>query len=728
MVETKGEQIGFGTFKGVYTPSLLTILGVIMYLRFGWVLGNVGLSQTLLIVVLATSITFLTALSIAATATNIRVGGGGAYFMISRSLGLEPGAAIGLPLFFSQALVISFYITGFAESVNTLFPMLPLKLVGIATLVILTALAFLSADLALKAQYFILALIGISLVSLFAGGVPEGGLEPVGAVPEKSPFWVVFAVFFPAVTGIEAGIALSGDLKNPSRALPLGTLAAVVTGFAVYLVIPIFLSHLVSEEVLLTDPLLMRKIAWWGDAIILGVWGATLSSALSSLLGAPRTLRALARDGVVPRFLARGSGSSDAPRIATAVAFLIALVGLVAGDLNVIAPILSMFFLTSYGVLNFSAGIEGLIASPFWRPTFRTPWGLSLLGAFGCVATMFMINAGATFVAAFFCVAVFYLMQRRQLQAHWGDTRYGILMLLARYAVYRLAESRPEAKTWRPNILVLSGSPTSRWYLIELADAMTHGRGFLSVAAVVPEGSAASQKPQKTASAISEYLRKRGVTALAEVHVCNDPVAGLENLIATYGIGPLVPNTILLGESEKKDHLLGFARLIRITHRAQQNLVMVREGNGKPAPARKRRIDVWWGLQKQNVGLMLALAYLMTLSPGWRRAELTIRTVVFSAEEKEGALRRLQQFVTRGRLETKPEVVVSVRGKDIFETIRESSQGADLVLLGIRPPLVGEGTDEYGGYYQNLLVRTSGFPPTALVLACEDVDFSRIFG
>ncbi len=202
----KKEEVpkGFGTFKGVYLPSILTIFGVIMYLRLGWVLGNVGLSGTLLIVTIATSITFLTGLSISATATNMKVKGGGAYYMISRSFGVEAGAAVGVPLFFAQAVGVSFYIAGFAESVNNLFPQLSFTTICVSSLFVLTVLAYISADLALKAQMFIFLLIILSLFSFFGGSIPAGGFI-IPAVPAvRAPFWGVFAIFFPAVTGIEA--------------------------------------------------------------------------------------------------------------------------------------------------------------------------------------------------------------------------------------------------------------------------------------------------------------------------------------------------------------------------------------------------------------------------------------------------------------------------------------------------------------------------------------------
>jgi len=717
---------GFGAFKGVFTPSVLTILGVIMYLRLGWVLGNAGLTGTLVIVTLSSAVTFLTALSIAATATNMRVGIGGAYFMISRSLGLQAGAAVGVPLYFAQALGISFYVVGFAEAVNNVFPALPITWIGVAALCALGALAWLSADLALKSQYVILATIVFSLVCFFAGGPPEAGFAEAPPVPaELEPFWVVFAVFFPAVTGIEAGVAMSGNLADPAKSLPRGTLAAVGVGWVVYMAIPVVMAAWIPREVLLADSLVMQRVALWGPAIVAGVWGATLSSALGALLGAPRTLQALARDRVVPSFLGRGQGPSQEPRIATAVSFAVALVGVLAGSLNLIAPILSMFFLTSYAFLNLSAGVEGLIGSPSWRPSFRTPWWVSLLGAATCIGIMLMLNTGATFLAALVCGGVYYAAGQRQMKAWWGDARHGILMLLARFAIYRLARVPPDPRSWRPNFLVLTGAPKGRMRLVEFARSVSHGAGFLTVAAVLPEDQATGGRIAKIEESIGVYLDKQGIAALVEVHAADDVMAGAWNLVQSSGVGPLYPNTVILGLSRDPERLAGYARLIVQGHRLQRNLILIRAASGDEASGR-RRIDVWWGGQRKNAGLMLALGYLLQTSEEWSGARLRIQTIVRSEEERPHALARLQALIERGRIEATPGVVLQ-GDRSPFEVIRAASAGADMTFLGLRPPDEEETEEAYAAYYTDLLEKTEEFGATAYVLAAQDIDFGRIF-
>ena len=275
--DTSAGGYGFGTFQGVFTPSILTIIGVVMYLRFGWMLGYVGLTRSLLLVVIGSSITFLTGLSISALATNMRMKGGGAYFMLSRSLGLETGAALGIPLALSQAIGVSFYVAGFAEAlVNSGLPVVSdwsPQTVGLVTLTTLALVSSFSADVALKSQYFIMAAIAFSLVSFFLGGTPENLTPPAPAdVPAPLGFWPVFAVFFPAVTGILSGLGMSGDLKNPAKSIPLGTLAAVLTGFAIYMAVPIALDAMVSDaSVLRTDTMILQKCARWQMPILIGV-------------------------------------------------------------------------------------------------------------------------------------------------------------------------------------------------------------------------------------------------------------------------------------------------------------------------------------------------------------------------------------------------------------------------------------------------------------------------
>lgn len=729
--DTKKAGYAFGTFKGVYTPSILTILGVIMYLRFGWVLGSVGLPATLLIVTLATSITFLTGLSLSALATNMKVGGGGAYYIISRSLGLEAGAAIGLPLFFAQSVGIAFYIAGFSEAVvGNLGAWLPAfmtaKVIGVATLVLLTVLATISADLALKAQFFIFATIAASLVSFFIGGpVAEAAGEI--SVPKGIGFWPVFAVFFPAVTGIEAGLAMSGDLKNPARALPLGTLAAVGTGYLIYMLLPIVLDRHVADPAMLMNPNVMSAVARWGFLIVAGVFAASLSSALGALLGAPRTLQALAADRIIPPVIGRGFGKEKSdPRLATAVSFGVALAAVLLGDLNLIAPILSMFFLTSYGLLNLSAGLEGLIESPSWRPKFRVHYGISLLGAAGCFVVMLMINAGATLMALLVAAAVFYMMKRRRLNAHWADMRYGILTLLTRFAIHRLNRLRPDERTWRPNILVLSGTPSSRWNLVELASSLAHHSSELTVASVLPVEDWSAEKVQATENSIRDYLEKRSVDAMVKLFPSPDMLTGAKALVRAYGYGPLTPNTILMGDTEKREGFEDFAELIQLVYRTRRNLVMLRDAGVERSDG-SDEIHVWWGGNMDNIGLILTLAVQILRSPLWKESRLILKTIVETEAERGAALERMRSFIDEQRIPAEAEVLIK-RLPNYYDIIRQTSADAGLVFMGLRPPGEGESTAEYSRYYGGLMAATKEMPPVAFVLAAEAIEFRKVIG
>ena len=718
---------GFGTFQGVFTPSILTILGVIMYLRLPWVLGSVGLVQTLLIVTASVTITLLTGLSIAAMATNMKVGGGGAYYMISRTLGLEVGAAVGLPLFMAQALGIAFYIVGFTEIVVGYYPGQSAEVIGVATLMALTLLAYVSADLALKSQFVILTILTLSLVSLFLGGSPVGETGAVGDPLPPAAFWATFAVFFPAVTGIEAGLGMSGDLKDPARSLPRGTLLAVAAGYAVYLAIPIFLARVVDDrQLLLDDSLIITRVARWPVLVVLGILGATLSSAMGALLAAPRTLQALAQDAVLPRLVGRGYGESNDPRLATVIAFVIALLGILLGDLDAIAPILAMFFLTSYAVLNLSAGLEGLIGGPGWRPTLRVPWWVSILGFVACVAVMLMINAGATFVAIFVTALLYHAVQRRQLTARWGDVRYGVLVLIARVALEALSRRRPDARSWNPNVLVLAGTPSSRWHLVVIAQALAGDSGLLTVATVLPESADGDpDRVDRVRQAIERHLEAQRVPALVKVETDAHVTDGLIALVKSYGFGPLVPNTVLLGKAVTPDDPQRHAELLATVQRRRRNLVVVHEGEDLPALEQAQRMDIWWRGHRGNIGLMLALAFLLKKHAVWAQAEVVVWRIVETDDQVDAATSELTEMVAAARLPARVHVVC--REGDAFQTIRRHSREADLLFLGLRPRAADESLEAYAAYYAALAGQTEGLPATALVCAGDAVDLHRLF-
>ncbi|NBD18534.1 MAG: Na-K-Cl cotransporter [Cyanobacteria bacterium] len=717
-----------GTFGGVYTPSILTILGVIMYLRFGWVVGNVGLLGTLIIVTLSTSITFLTALSISAIATDRVVRGGGAYYMISRSLGIESGGAVGIPLYFAQALSVALYTLGFAESVVDVFPQFNQLYVALVVTVLVAVVALVSADAAIKVQYIIMGAIALSLLSFFFGQPLEPTeIELWGASDRLSePFWQVFAVFFPAVTGIMAGVNMSGDLKNPTKAIPIGTLAAVGTGYVIYLVLPIIMAMRADARTLLAEPLIMKEMSLWGPAILLGVWGATLSSALGSILGAPRILQALARDHVLPRwlrFLGKGSKAHDEPRVGTAVTLAVVIATVCIGDLNLIAPVLTMFFLTTYLVLNVSAAIEAFLQSPSFRPQFRVHWIWSLLGAIGCLVVMFLINAIATVVAAIISLSIYFWLQRRELEVTWGDVRRGLWMALLRIGIYQLDQTYREEdpKNWRPHILVLSGAPTKRWSLIELADALTHKRGLVTVSTVLKNSSRASLQQGPMERRIRNYLEKKGMQALVRVITAHDIFTGAQHLVETYGLGPVIPNTVLLGDSESVEHRTNYCQMIAQIHKSKRNLVIFRENHDRNF-GRRRRIDIWWGGSMQaNGGLMLLLAYLLRNDMRWREAKIYIKLVVNHQTAVPPARNNLNQLITELRMSATPQVIVA-DGRSFERILRQTSRNADLIFLGMATP-----DENFVRYYEELQQKVAGLPSTAFVLAAPNFSFSEVF-
>ena len=724
---------GFGTFQGVFTPSILTIIGVVMYLRFGWMLGNVGLATSLIIVTIGSAITLLTGLSISALATNMRMKGGGAYFMLSRSFGAEAGAAMGIPLALAQAIGVSFYVAGFSEAlVNSSLPFVGSwdpRYVGFATLTVLAAVSTVSADLALKSQYLIMGAIVFSLVSFFLGSAPDS-LAPVApeAVPPTLGFWPVFAVFFPAVTGILSGVGMSGDLKNPARSIPLGTIAAVLTGYAIYMAIPVFLSGYVSDSaVLKTDTMIFAKCAKWAFPILLGVWAATLSSAVGSFLCAPRVFQALARDRIMPRIFARGWGATDDPRFGSFCCFAIAAACLWFGDINAIAPVLTMFNLSTYALLNLSAALESAMGNPSWRPTFRVKASFSFLGFVMCLVAMFMISPGWTFVALGCEILIFWIVKRRALNARWGDIRTGLWVALARWAMFKLDGMKNDLRNWRPDVLAFTELPQKSPDVIDLARAISGGRGMVTLASVVPKAAGALDRIEELSGILRSTAAKRRLLAFPRVCASDDPFGTMQTLVDAYGFGPFVPDTVLVGVPMKEPRLRSISALASFIAERRRSAVFVRERQGgEQAGENAARIDVWWRGQNQNGPFMLALACLMVQSTE-RKTRIRLCRISEKGVPAAESEKILREFLMASRVEAD----VFVRDFDPavapVSVIAEASADAKWTFIGLRPPKDGETPESYADYFRQMRERTAALPSAVFSLAAEGVDFKRIY-
>ncbi|HSO22307.1 MAG TPA: amino acid permease [Chondromyces sp.] len=481
----------FGAFGGVFVPTLLTILGVIMYLREGWVVGNAGLLGAWLIILLSFAITTFTALSLSSITTNIRIGAGGAFSVISQSLGLEVGGSIGIPFYISQALAVAMYIFGFRAGWLHLFPDHPALLVDLLAFALLFAIGYISAGLAFKIQYLILAVIIGSLASIAAAGFSGSMDQPVqwwGAFPGSLEegfkgigFWAVFAVFFPASTGIMAGANMSGDLKNPRRSIPVGTLSAIGVSLVIYLLLAWWLAASATTEELTSNYTIMIDRALWGPLVLAGLLGATFSSALSSIVGAPRILQALAEHRILPgsSWLAVRTPSGE-PRNAMLFTGVLVIAALMVRDLNAIAPLITMFFLITYAMINAVVLIEQNLGLVSFRPLLRIPRFVSFIGAAGCIFAMFIVNLAFGVVALAVVLVLHAYLVRKHLKAPYGDVRSGLFVAVAEWAakkVERLAGTRE--KTWKANLLVPVEVSTQVGVVYDLLRDIARPKGFV---------------------------------------------------------------------------------------------------------------------------------------------------------------------------------------------------------------------------------------------------------
>jgi amino acid transporter len=687
----------FGWFGGVFTPTLLTILGVIMFLREGWVIGHAGLLGGLLIIGIGFGITICTALAMSAITTNIRIGAGGAYAIIAQSLGLEVGGSVGIPRYLSQALAVTMYIFGFREGWLYIFPEHPALLVDGVTFLLIFGIAYVSADFAIRVQYLIMAIIVCSLVSIgtaAATGSMQYGLGEIqlwgdfagDPTSGGAGFWIVFAVFFPATTGIMAGANMSGDLKDPKRAIPLGTMAAIGVALVIYVLLAIWLARSATPEEMTTNYTVMMDKAYWPSAVLAGLLGATFSSALASLVGAGRILQAMGAHRVVPGadWLEELSPNGE-PRNAMWVTGGIIFLSLLVRDLNAVAPLITMFFLVTYAMICAAVLIEQSLDLVSFRPRLRIPKWVSFVGLVGSLFAMFIINPTVSLIAVIVTLGFYFVLARRHLDAPFEDVRSGMFVAFAEWAAKRVTElPTMQERAWKPNLLIPVENASDLRGSFLLLEDITKPQGSVQILGIAPEGR--PDLMDEPIDTLTASFRERGVFASSTVLDVGDFAGSVCAAMQTLRSAFFRPNTVFLrmpeADSREADHRL----IIREAGR-EEVAVMLYAPHPRAALGQRQVINVWirdrspdWRISMQIGNLDLALLTGYQLSQNWN-AKLRLITVVDDPEEIDNAQDFLEKLIDLGRI---PNATPIVNAADFRSYVPRAPQ-ADLNIFGLLP-------------------------------------------
>ncbi len=687
-------QHKYGTFAGVFVPTLLTILGVILFVRQGWVVGNAGLLGSWIIVTIAFVIVTFTGLSMSCITTNIRIKAGGAYSIISQSLGLEVGGSVGIPLYLAQTFAITMYIFGFREGWLYIFPGHHALLVDLAVFGVLFLVAFLSAKLAFRIQYLILAIIIAALASvaatLFTGtleydiqwwgnfpGAPENDFQGIS-------FWVVFAVFFPASTGIMAGANMSGELKNPKKSIPIGTISAIVISYFIYMLSSYWLTKVAPVEELVSNYTVMIDRAFWSPAVLGGLLGATFSSGLASIVGAPRILQALGGHKIFPGgdFFSKISEGGE-PRNAIMLTGGIVLLTLLVRDLNTIAPLITMFFLITYMMINLVVSIEQRMDMVSFRPTFPVPKFVPIIGTLGCLFTMFILNATFGLIALGIVVATYFYLTNRKLEVPYGDMRSGLFVSIAEWAAKRIS-TLPEnnERAWKANLLVPVRSSRELRGNFSLIRNLVYPKGSIKLVGITPDN---GESDELSSALINLTASFSGEKVFAQWSVINseDFKSAVLNAIQTLQGTFFRPNILFLRLPHYQMHDQEISSLISAAR--MQNMGIQLYGEDTVAQlGRSASINVWiheqsphWDLSMDlgNVDLALLSAY--KLKTNWE-ADLRIITVVDESQVDE-AYRYLDNLCDVARL---TDVRTHVEIGNFKESLKSAPQ-ADVDIMGL---------------------------------------------
>ncbi|BAX79819.1 APC family permease [Labilibaculum antarcticum] len=723
---TNSSSHKFGTAP-VFFTAISTILGAILFLRFGFAVGTLGFWGVILVVLLGHLVTIPTALAISELATNKRVEGGGEYFIISRSFGLNIGATIGIALFFSQAISVAFYVIAFTEAFepvfnwafNTFGYALPRQVISVPAMFFLSILILKKgANLGVKALYFVIAILMVSLLLFFLGTTDHASVSEFNLMNadfrNTDSFFVVFAIIFPAFTGMTAGVGLSGDLKNPSKSIPLGTTSATLIGMVIYFFVVYKLAFSVSSADLIGEQLIMAKIAIGGSLVIpLGLAASTISSALGSVMVAPRTLQALSIDRSFPskplnKWLAKGRESDNEPINASLITCVIAMVFVVLGDVNAVAQIISMFFMVTYGSLCLISVLNHFGSSPSYRPSFKSKWVLSLIGFITSVWVMFKIN----FLYALAAVSVMILLYLFINRYHKNRNGLESIFLNSLYQLNRnmqvfLQKTRKrKTREWRPSAICISKESFERDTAFELLNWISYKYGFGTYLHRI-EGyysKATYRQSQQELDRLIKSFDKIENHVYVDTIISPSYTSAIAQAIQLPGVAGMENNMVIFEfNKENPDRLNLIIDNYSLARAGNFDFCIL--GSSSRRINFKNNIHVWIkSSDTDNANLMILLSFIIAGHSDWKKADIKIFNIC-KKEQANETRKQLDELVVSGRLPittSNIEIIHEQENVAAKEVINKRSADAGLTIVGFRGEALKHEKEELFKGYDSL--------------------------
>ncbi|KAG5006467.1 hypothetical protein JHK85_025009 [Glycine max] len=718
-----------GTLMGVFIPCLQSILGIIYYIRFSWIVGMAGIGETLLLVSLCGTCTFLTSISLSAIATNGAMKGGGPYYLIGRALGPEVGVSIGLCFFLSLSVAYgSSYILGAVETFLKAVPSAgifretitqvngtaiarpiqspsshDLQIYGIVLTILLCFIVFGGVKMINRVAPAFLIPVLFSVVCIFLGiflagkDHPSEGITGLSSdtfkenwssdyqrtnnagIPETdgSVTWnfnSLVGLFFPAVTGIMAGSNRSSSLRDTQRSIPVGTLAATLTTTFLYLVSLMLFGAVATREKLLTDRLLTATIAWPFPSLIkIGIILSTMGAALQSLTGAPRLLAAIANDDILPILNYFKVGDASEPHVATFFTAFLCIGCVVIGNLDLITPTVTMFFLLCYTGVNLSCFLLDLLDAPSWRPRWKFHhWSLSLVGALLCIVIMFLISWSFTVVSLLLASLIYKYVSIQGKAGDWGDGFKSAYFQLALRSLRSLGASQVHPKNWYPIPLVfcrpwgkLPENVPCHPKLADFANCMKKkGRGMSIFVSILDGDYHECAEDAKTAcKQLSTYIDYKNCEGVAEIVVAPNMSEGFRGIIQTMGLGNLKPNIVVMRYPEiwRRENLIEipatFVGIINDCIVANKAVVIVKGLDEWPNEYQRQygTIDLYWIVR--DGGLMLLLSQLLLTKESFENCKIQVFCIAEDDADAEGLKADVKKFLYDLRMQAEVFVI-----------------------------------------------------------------------